>query len=221
MAMASSATFRTPTGRFSYVHNMLTRVTKKDDNDNVIMKDGKPVTEQQCTLIFDMKTDRAVFDKALEEAIMAQWGEAGMKRAKEGMIKLPYLKGDGPEAKSKKTGELHPGMGPDVWFVRVATRLEAPVRFRSEHIAPSLGSGEDQIKSGDYGFAILHAYCWSNAKKGDGVSFGIDYIQKTRGGEILGGGGGIDVGSVFEQVEDAGEAPASTKSGEGAGGLFG
>ncbi len=219
--MASSAQFKTPTCRLSYVQNMITRVTKKDDAGNVIMRNDKPVTEQQCTLIFDNSTDRSAFDAALKEAIIAQWGEAGMERAKNGLIKLPYLKGDGPEARNKKTGELHPGMGADKWFIRVATQLDAPVRFRSQSIPVTLGTGDDQIKSGDYGFAVIHAFCWNNSKKGDGVSFGVDYIQKTKAGEALGGtGSAVDVGSVFEAIEDAGDAPVETKSGAGAAGLF-
>lgn len=220
--MASSAQFKTPICRFSYVQNMVNRVTKKDDAGNVITRNGQPVTEQQCTLIFDASTDRTPFDNALREAIVAQWGEAGMERAKNGLIKLPYLKGDGPEARNKKTGELHPGMGADKWFIRVATQLEAPVRYRSQTIPVTLGSGDDQLKSGDYGFGVIHAFCWNNTKKGDGVSFGIDYLQKTKAGESLGGsGGGIDVETVYETVEDSGDAPPETKNGGGAASLFG
>jgi hypothetical protein len=105
----------------------------------------------------------------------------------------------------------------------VATRQEAPVRFRSQTVpVPRFGNGDDQIKSGDYGFAVLHAYTWTNDQNGDGVSFGIDYLQKTKAGEPLGGtgAGGVDVGSVYEAVEDTGAAPEATKTGAGAGGLF-
>lgn len=223
MAMASSAQFKTPIGRMSYVHNMFTRVARKDDNGNPVLdKNGKAVTEQQCTLIFDKSIDRKVFDEALKEAITAQWGEKGMERAKNGAIRLPYLAGDGKEARSKKDGEIHPGLGADKWFIRVATRLNAPVHFRSPTIPATNGEGEDQVKSGDFGFAVLHAYCWNNSKNGDGVSFGIDYLQKTRAGESLGGSGSaVDVASVYEAVEDSGAAPEETKSGAGAGGLFG
>ena len=223
--MASSATFKAAGARFSYVQNMFTRVAKKDDAGNPVMKDGKPVTEQQCTLIFDKSADRSVFDNALREVIVATWGEKGMEQAKAGLIRLPYLAGDGKEARIKtgeKAGEIREGLGADKWFIRVATRREAPVRFRSETVPATFGEGEDQIKSGDYGFAILHAYAWENAKNGKGVSFGIDYLQKTRAGESLGGsGGGVDVASVYEAVEDTGSAPEETKSGAGAGGLFG
>lgn len=221
MAMARSEPFKTPVARFSYVKSMFDRVTKKDDDGNTLLKDGKPITEQQCTLIFDNSTDRSLFEKAIHDVIVEQWGAPGLERAKNGLIKLPFLKGDGKEARDKKNGEIRPGLGADKWFIRVATRLDAPVRFRSANIPATFGNGDDQIKSGDYGFAILTAFAWNSKKSGDGVSFGIDYLQKTKAGESLGGGSGVDVESVFEQVEDAGEAPSSTQGGQGASGLFG
>ena len=218
----ASAEFKTPVGRFSYVQNMFKRSAKTDDAGNpVIGRDGKPVTEQQVTLIFDKSTNRAVFDNAIKEAILEKWGAPGMEKAKKGLVRLPYLAGDGKEARNKKTGDIHPGLGEDKWFIRVATRLEAPVRFRSALIPASYGSGEDQIKSGDYGFAVLHAYAWDNPKNGDGVSFGIRYLQKTKAGESLGGATEVDPEKYFEKIEDTGAAPAAAKTGAGAGGLFG
>lgn len=224
--MASSAQFKTPTCRFSYVQNMFTRVAKKTDNGAAILdKNGRAVTEQQCTLIFDKSVDMTTFNNAMAEAIIAEWGEKGMERAKAGLIRSPILAGDGKEArikKGEKAGQIHEGLGADKFFIRVATRLEAPVRYRSPVIPATFGAGEDQIKSGDYGFAVLHAYTWTNDKNGDGVSFGIDYLQKTRAGDSLGGTGGtVDAEQFFEKIEDEGEAPGETKTGAGAGGLFG
>jgi len=224
--MASSSQKKSSLCRFSYVQNMFTRVARKDDNGNAVLdKNGKPVTEQQCTLIFDKSSDRSMLDEMMREAIVAEWGDKGLEKAKAGLIRSPILAGDGKEARVKKgdkAGEVHEGLGADKFFIRVATRLEAPVRFRSATIPATFGNGDDQVKSGDYGFAVLHAYTWSNSKNGDGVSFGIDYLQKTKAGESLGGtGSAVDVDSVYETVEDAGDAPASTKTGEGAAGLFG
>jgi len=208
--MARSAEFKTPLARFSFVQNMFTPQKRPD------RKTGVEVDEWQCTLIFPKSTDRTPFDAALKAAITEEWGEGGMARAKSGLIKLPYLAGDGPEAHNKKSGALHGGLGPDVWFIRVSTRREPIVRYRSATI-PATAS---EIKSGDYGFAVLQAFTWPGAASTAGVSFGINYLQKTRDGEPL-GGGVVNVDDYFETVADAGEAPASTKNGSGAGGLFG
>jgi hypothetical protein len=218
MAGARSPDFKTPIARFSYVQHMFEPVARtNDDGTPMLDKNKKPVLELQCTLIFPINTDRSKFDEALKAVIVEQWGEEGLVRAKNQLIKTPYLAGDGPEARSKKTGELHPGMGPDVWFIRVATRiLTCPVRYRS----PTIPATKDEIKSGDYGFAALNAYAWETDKK-SGVSFGIQYLQKVRDGEALGGGGGVDVDDYYEKIADEGAAPASTKTGAGAGGLFG
>lgn len=218
MAMARSADFKTPTCRFSYVHNMFTPVKKVGDDGKPVMdKNGEQVIEWQVSLIFPVTTDRTVFDEAIKSVILEQWGDAGLVRAKNGMIKTPYLPGDGPEARNKKTGELHPGMGADIWFIRTSTRREPPIRYKSGTIPAK----KDEIKSGDYGFTVLNAYAWNNPKKGDGVSFGIQYLQKKTDGESLGGGSGIDVDTYYEEIADAGGAPASTTAGKGASGLFG
>lgn len=224
--MASSKQFKTPTARFSFVQNMFERVVKKTDGGEPILKNGKPVTEQQCTLIFDKSVDMSGFQEAIREAIVAEWGEKAVEQFKNGAIRSPILAGDGKEARIKtgdQAGEIREGFGPDKFFVRVATRLEAPVHFRSPTIPATYGQGDDQIKSGDYGFAVLHAYTWDNPKNGRGVSLGIDYLQKTKAGESLGGtgGGSVDVESVYEAVEDTGDVPAETKtSGKGAASLF-
>jgi hypothetical protein len=225
--MANSAQKKVTGARFSYVQNMFNRVTKKDNAGNVVMKNGVPVTEQQCTLIFDNAGDaRSILNDMMKEAIVAEWGDKGLEKAKNGMIRSPILAGDGKEARVKKgdkAGEIHEGLGADKFFIRVMTRQDAPVRFRSQTIPATYGNGDDQIKSGDYGFAVLHAYTWTHDQNGDGVSFGIDYLQKTKSGDPLGGtgAGGVDVGSVFETIPDEGNLSEKVSEGKGAGDLFG
>ena len=75
--------------------------------------------------------------------------------------------------------------------------------------------------SGCYGKAVLNAFAWYNEQNGDGVSFGIQMFQKLQEGERLGGGGGVDASQWMETVVDEGPAPEATRSGAGAGGLFG
>lgn len=189
---ARSEEFKTPECRFAYVHHMLKRRPKKDPKTDkpVLNARGEEVTEQQCTLIFDKATtDRGAFDAMARKVILEEWGEKGVELAKSGMIKLPFIDGDSKQCRHKDTGQLHPGMGPDVWILRVSTQMEAAVRYKSQFTTPNYGTGDDEIKSGDYGFAVLQAFAWENAESGKGVSFGINFLQKRRSGEHIGAEG--------------------------------
>jgi hypothetical protein len=209
MARARSEEFKTPPCRLSFANGLF-----------------KPRAQQEggkesygCTLIFQKNVDRSVLDNAVKKVIVDEWGEKGLDKAKNGLIKLPFLDGAGKEAYNKKTGELNSGMGSDVFFIRPSANKDYPpvVRFKS----PTIPATEAEVYSGCHGFAVLTAYAWSHPQNGDGVSFGIAYFQKTGEGERFGGGGGVDVDKFFEKVEDTGNAPEETKGGAGAGGLFG
>ena len=204
---ARSDDFKTPPCRLSFAQNLF----KARAQDN-----GKP--KYGCTLIFT-KDAKAALEKHVGAVITEQWGEKGIERAKAGLIKSPFLAGDGKEARNKSTGELHPGMGPDVFFIRVQANEDRPpvVRYKDPNIPATI----EEVYSGCYGFGVINAFAWHNDQNGDGVSFGIQYFQKTRDGERIGSSGGIDVDKYYEQIEDEGDAPAETQNGAGAGGLFG
>ena len=176
------------------------------------------VEKYGCTLIFEKSCDRSALDTAVKGVIIAQWGDKGLERAKAGLIKSPFLDGAGKEARNKSTGELHPGFGPDVFFLRVQSMRQPVIRYRSEHIPAT----EDEVYSGCYGKAVLNAFAWNNPQNGDGVSFGIQFFQKIKDGDRLGGsGGGMDTSKWMEAVPDEGAAPEATRGGAGASGLFG
>lgn len=200
--LARGTEFRTPECRLSFAQGLF----KKNDR-------GKYAP----SLIFAKTVDRSALDKALRDVIVEAWGDKGLEKAKAGLIKSPFLAGDGKEARSKKTGDLHPGMGPDVFFIRPTTTIEPVVRYKSANIPAT----EQEVYSGCYGFAVLQAFAWNNDESGDGVSFGVNYFQKLRDGDRLAGSGGTDANQWFESIEDTGAAPEETKSGQGAGGLFG
>ena len=212
MANARSEDFKSPHCRLSYAQSLF----KARANEG----GGNP--KFGCTLIFD-KADRKALEEIVAKVIKDQWGPGGMERAKKGLIKSPFLAGDGKEAHSKKTGELHAGLGADVFFIRPSANEDRPPRvwFRD----PNKQETEDVVYSGVYGKAILNAFAWS-ATSGDGVSFGIQGFQriphpKHGDGERLGGSGGIDPEKWNETIADDGPVPESAKSGAGASGLFG
>jgi len=175
------------------------------------------VEKYGCTLIFPKTCDRSALDAAVKSVLIAQWGDKGIDRAKAGLIKSPFLDGAGKEARNKKTGEIHPGFGPDVFFLRVQSIRQPVLRYRSEHIPAT----EEEIYSGCYGKAVLNAFAWNNPQNGDGISFGIQFFQKISDGERLGGSGGVDAAKWMEAVPDEGAAPEATRTGAGASGLFG
>lgn len=179
-------------------------------------EEGKP-PKFGCTLIFP-KTYKPHLQKIVAKVITDQWGEKGIERAKAGLIKSPFLAGDGKEARNKETGELHPGMGPDVFFIRVSANEDKPpfVVWKD----PNKQETEEVVYSGCFGKPVLNAYAWHNDKNGDGVSFGIQGFYKTRDGERIGGTGKVDPKKFFEkpEVEDT---PDEARGRDGAAGLFG
>jgi len=204
--MARSDEFRTPPCRVSYAQQLFKARSQEE---------GK-APKFGATLIF-ANEHRAALEKEVAAVLKAQWPNDWQERAKKGLIKSPFLAGDGKEARNKTTGELHPGMGPDVFFIRVQANEDRPpvVRYKS----PTIPATEEEVYSGCYGFAVVNAFAWHNDKNGDGVSFGISYFQKTRDGDRLGGSGAVDVDKYFEKIEDSGDAP--DVGGGGAGNLFG
>lgn len=208
MAMARSNDFKTPLCRLSYAQSLYKARAAAE---------GAP-KKYGCTLIFP-KSARAELEKHVAETITAEWGPKGIEKAKAGLIKSPFLAGDGKEARNKQSGDLHPGMGPDVFFIRVQAGEERPpfVTWKD----PNKQETEEAVFSGCYGKAVLNCFAWHNAQSGDGVSFGIQGFQRLQDGERLGGSGGADPEKWHETIADEGAAPESTKSGAGAGGLFG
>ena len=204
---ARSEDFKTPSCNVSFAQNLFKARSQSG---------GKP--KFGATLIFKNK-DRPALEKKVGALIVEQWGDKGLDRAKKGLIKSPFLAGDGKEARNKETGDLHPGMGPDVFFIRVSANEDRPPVVR--YLDPNIPATPEDVYSGCEGFAVINGFCWHNAENGDGVSFGIQYFQKTGEGERLGGSGGIDPEKWYEKIEDTGEAPEETQGGEGAGGLFG
>ena len=205
--MERSADFKTSLCRVSFANSLFKPRAQQEGG----------VEKYGCTLIFEKSGDRSALDAAVKGVIVAQWGDKGLERAKAGLIKSPFLDGAGKEARNKKTGELHPGFGPDVFFLRVQSVRQPVLRYKSEHLPAT----EEEIYFGCYGKAVLNAFAWTNAQNGDGVSFGIQFFQKIKDGDRLGGSGGVDAGKWMESVPDEGEAPEATRTGAGAGGLFG
>lgn len=225
MAMFRTPDFKTPICRVSYAQSLF-KARKQGDGPTAKEKFGATLIFPKAALVEKILQPQGEYSGKMislqdivAECITGEWGEKGLAKAKAGLIKSPFLAGDGKEARSKESGELHPGMGPDVFFIRVQANADRAPKISASATA-FIPATEEDVYSGCYGFAVINAFAWSNPQNGDGVSLGINMFFKKSDGERLGGGGGGNPDAWTESVE-TGAAPDTTKTGAGAGGLFG
>lgn len=170
------------------------------------------------TILFPKTADLSPLHNLAAEAAKAEWGDKAIQMIKDGIVKSPFLDGDGKQGKSKKTGEPHMGF-PGNTFIRCTSGEDYRPNIVNGKLLPIVNKAD--LKSGDYGYAVLNAFTWENRENGKGITFGISLAMKAKDGESLGGGGGGSAEDYFEKIEDEGDAPDETKSGAGAAGLFG
>jgi hypothetical protein len=204
MPAANSQPIKTPLARLSHPH-----LFKKYGRDGQKAK-------YQATLIFASGTDLSALRDRVIEVAKAQWGEKAVKMLQEGIIKNPFLDGNGKQGRDAE-GELKPGMGPGVVFIRCSSESVKP-KVVDQKRAPV--EDEDAVYPGMYVYAMVHAYAWEHPSNGKGISFGLDAVQLVRDGERLGGGGNVNVNTAFDEIPDEGSAPAATQT-QGASALFG
>lgn len=204
--MSRSEDLKTPECRIAFANGLFD--LREDDFGNKFWT---------CSLLFGKSIDLSALKAAALEACENEWPGKAVDWIKNGTIYSPFLDGDGPQGKSKKTGEAHNGF-PGTTFIRVKSGADYRPKLVNQKVLPI--TSREELYSGCYGFAVIQAYTWDNIKKGKGVSFGLSMFQKSKDGESL-GGGGVDVDKWAEKIPDEGDAPASTKDGKGAAGLFG
>ena len=175
---------------------------------------GKP--EKFSVTLICPRADMGKLVEKVKECVQGEWGEKGLERLKNGLIKSPIIPGDGPQARDRETGELKPGMGADVVFIRAQANKEYPPKVFG---ADSRPMDPKDIQSGWWGYPVLNAFAWHNPQNGDGVSFGISMWMHAKEDEVLGGGGSADPSNFFAAVKGGAEDGA-TGSG-GAADMFG
>jgi hypothetical protein len=229
--MTSSAEIKVPPtkdvyARLSYARDLFTPrvVVDKNEPPPATEAEKKKKLKYGATFIFRKsdKESRAALEKLALETIKAEWPEKGVEWLGKKMIKTPFFDGEGPEAHNKTTGELHAGMGPDVWFIRVSANYDRPpsVVGRNPNIQAKNVHSPDGVYSGCWGKVVLNAFTTDHPTGGKRLSFGVIGFQKHQEGEPLGGEGSVDLSKHFETIADEGPAPESTKTGAGASSLF-
>lgn len=205
--MARSRDLKGPEARLAFAQGLFELQTTQS---------GKK--QWNCTLLWPKIVDLAALKTLAVEAAVEEWGDKAKQMIADGLIKSPFLDGDGPQGKSKKTGEPHAGF-PGHTFIRVQSGEDYRPKLVNQKVLPITDKSE--FYSGCYGYAVVNAFTWENRENGRGISFGISMAQKAKDGDSLGGGGGGDPEEYFEKIDDEGDAPEETKAGAGAGGLFG
>jgi hypothetical protein len=170
-----------------------------------------------ATLLFPKSTDISVLKDAALVAMKEEWGDKSVEWFKNGLIKNPFLDGDGPQGLNKKTGERYSGFE-GCTFIRTSATLAYPPMVFDKNVKPIIHP--DGIYSGCYVYAVVHCFTWEHPSNGKGLTFGLNMIQFAKDGDRF-SGGGADPNAHFTKIEDEGAAPESTKTGAGAAGLFG
>lgn len=171
--MARSVDIKTPLARLSFP-NLLKPQTMEQD-------DGKKIDKYNCVLLFPKSADLSALKDAAVKAAIEEWGDAAKQQIKDGLIKTPFLDGDGPQGMSKKTGQRHAGYE-GTNFIRCSTTMQPDVFDRQRQ--PVLS--EKEVYAGCWVYAVVHAYTWSHPKSGKGLSFGITMMQVAKDDEPLG-----------------------------------
>lgn len=192
-------------GRFAFTDGLFTLQTTQS---------GKK--QWNVTILFPKTLNLSKLHDLALEAAVAEWGDKAVQMIKDGIIKSPFLDGDGKQGKSKKSGEPHAGF-PGHTFIRCTSGEDYRPKLLNQQLLPI--ADKTGLKSGDHGYAVLNAFTWENKENGKGITFGISMALKAKDGESLGGGGG-NPDDYFEKIEDEGAVPEGAKTGAGAGGLF-
>lgn len=205
--MARSEDRKTPLARLAFANGLF----KLRENDT-----GRK--SWTCVLLFPKSVDISALQQMAVAAAVEEWGDKAKQMIKDGLIKNPFLDGDGKQGKSKKTGEPHPGF-PGHTFLRCTSGEDFRPKLVDQKVLPITSA--DELYSGCWVYAVVNAFTWENKENGKGITFGVSMIQKVRDDESLGGTGGGDPDQYFEKIDDEGDAPAETRDGAGAAGLFG
>lgn len=205
--LAKGPDYKTPLAIVAYAHNLFELNDKNKYGASFLFKKG---------------SDISVLENAALEVAKMAWGDKAVDMIKNEIIKTPFLDGDGKQGKHKETGEPHKGF-PGHRFIRATSGPDFKPKIWDKKRNPIFEKAE--CPSGSQVYGVVNAFAWQDDEGGKGITFGISHVQvvkKAEGEEVLGGGGGgPDPDKFFEKIEDEGDAPAETKGGAGAAGLFG
>lgn len=205
--MARSANLTTPKARMSFPNLTRPQTMERDD--------GSKIEKYNVVLLFPKSTDLSELKETALAAAKEQWGDKAVKMIKDGLIKTPFLDGDGPQGRSKKTGETHNGYA-GMTFIRVASN-EEPVLVDGKR-KPLIDDKE--VYAGRWAYAVVNAFTWEHEKNGRGISFGLNMLQVADHDEPL-GAARPNPDDYFPVIDTGAGADKSDSNAKDASGLFG
>lgn len=174
---------RTPEGRASFPN--LFEAKKVNETDKKAKFSTQILFRVEATPESTKAQEPVVNINELQEAVRrcitnefgpregGKWPQFGDGSA--GTLKLPFRSGEEPTKKDQ------PGYGKGVVFIQATTETKPGI------VGPDLNplSLPHELKGGDYIKATVNAYYWKYMGK-QGVSFGLQNVQKVRDGEAFG-----------------------------------
>lgn len=227
MANARSQDFKLENVRGAFLQNIY-KPQKIEENGVIKFKFNGTFLWPKTVDLMGVTADRKTF-KVMDEAVRVateQWGDKAVEWIKGGVIKNPFLDGDGPQAVSKKSGERHAGFAGHR-FIRASANEDRPPKLYLGTLGADgklvESKNPSDIYSGCFVHIVVNLYAWEHPKNGKGLSFGLNMVQFAKDGEKL-GGSPPSADSFFEGVPASASAAAAktsaAASGNGAGDLF-
>lgn len=223
MPKARSENFKLENMRLSHPHIFAPQ--KMEDNGVVKLKFNATLLWPKGADLVGKKADGTSIN-IMEEAVRIareEWGDKAEAWIKDGLIKNPFLDGDGPQGVNKRSGERHEGYAGHRFIRTTANEDRQPEAYDDK-----IGADGKLVKlvdpkrlyPGCKVHAVLNLFTWENAKGGKGLSFGLNMVQFAADGERLGGDGGGNPDAFFSGAKPDAAKAAATTGGAGAGGLF-
>ena len=235
--MATAKTERkrliTPIGRFTYPNLFKPRVNPKNPA-------GKP--KYSCGLLVrvaDTPESKAAGEKSVgesaewkaiqdevkrifAEALGPTWAERIKDKKSDGspMFRIPFRRGDAAEFKTPDGKGYKDGYGPGIIVISANSDYAPGVIDRDKSIIVN----PNDVQGGYYGRLQIHAYFYNNSGN-QGVTFGLDNVQKDRDGVPF--GNRANAADAFDAIEPptgpvpAGAAQGAASTGDPFGGAMG
>ena len=154
---------------------------------NLFEPSGLPGTEPKysITVLFDKKEDLSQLKAACDAAVLKKWPDAASRPAN---ITMPVMDGDDKKDASGKQRPEFEGRK----YILAKAKMSHPPKAIQANLQPILDASE--IYGGAEVKVSVSAYGWNFGGK-NGVSLGLNVVQKVGEGEKF--GGSVDIQDEF------------------------